>query len=68
MIDTIHRCWLAAMSHPGADPRAVDSPAREGLGITIDPAKSFLPIGSAASPLARTASFWRIHGLVPHLR
>jgi hypothetical protein len=38
------------------------------MGITKVPAKYFLPIGSAASPLAKTALFWRIHGLVPHLK
>ena len=28
MTDTTHRSWLAAMSHPRADPRGIPVPAR----------------------------------------
>ena len=56
MTCTEHESRLDVMSRRGADPRAVDGAASEGLGITKDPAEYFPPIGNAASPLGENST------------
>ena len=58
MTCTEHESRQDVMSRRGADPRAADVRAREGLSITKDPVEYFPPIGSAAGPLGKTAPFW----------